>query len=85
MIASLRARRGHAVVMIRHDLDFAALSAHRIVVLHHGRIAASGAPAETVTDDILQRVFGVTNAVNHVPGPEAPFVLPHAANSAQPR
>ena len=49
-----------------------------------GGPSASGTPAETVTDDILHRVFGVANAVNHVPGPEAPFVLPHGARRAAP-
>lgn len=65
--------------MIRHDRDLAALSANRIIVPDHGRAAVSGTPAGTVTKDIRHRVFGVTNAVNHVPGPDAPFVLPHNA------
>ncbi len=73
------ARRGVAVVAILHDLNLAALSADRIVVLDRGAVAASGKPAETVTDDVLGRVFGVTNAVNRVPAPAAPFVLPHGA------
>jgi heme transport system ATP-binding protein len=78
-VAGLCAKRGHTVVMILHDLSLAALSAKRIIVLAHGRVAVSGTPAESVTDDILQRGLGVTNAVNHVPGPDAPFVLPHGA------
>jgi len=65
--------------MIRHDLNLAALSAHRTIVLVHGRAAISGTAAETVTNDILHRAFGVTNAVNHVPGPDAPFALPQHA------
>ena len=84
-IVQLCAMRGHAVVMILHDRNLAALSASRIVVLDQGRVAASGTLPATVADDTLQRVFGVTNAVNQVPGPEAPFVLPHAAKSALPR
>jgi iron complex transport system ATP-binding protein len=77
--------RGHAVVMILHDRNLAALSANRIVAPDQGRVAASATPPEAVTEDILQRVFGATNAVNQVPGPDAPFVLPHAAKSALPR
>lgn len=65
--------------MIRQDLNLAALSANRIIVPDQGSAAISGTAAETVTKDILHRVFGVTNAVNHVPGPDAPFVLPHNA------
>src|SRR5215813_10058686 len=84
-IVQLCAMRGHAVVMILHERNLAALSASRIVVPDQGRVAASATLPETVADDILQRVFGVTNAVNQVPGPDAPFVLPHAAKSALPR
>ena len=73
------ARRGVAVVAILHDLNLAALAADRIVVLDRGAVAASGKPSETVTDDVLGRVFGVANAVNRVPVPGAPFILPHGA------
>lgn len=73
------ARRGVAVIAILHDLNLAALSAGRIVVLDRGTVAASGPPAETVTDDVLSRVFGIANAVNRVPPPSASFVLPHGA------
>jgi iron complex transport system ATP-binding protein len=72
------ARRGVAVVAILHDLNLATLCADRIVVLDHGRIAAIGTPAETVTDDLLARVFKVATAVSRVPPHGVPFVLPHA-------
>ncbi len=78
-IAARCARSGHAVVMILHDLNLAALAADRIVMLDRGRAAAAGRPAETVTDDIVDRVFGVANVVNRVPMPSSPFVLPHRA------
>ena len=67
------------MVAILHDLNLAALSADRIVVLDRGAVAASGKPSETVTDDVLGRVFGVANAVNRVPVLGAPFILPHGA------
>ena len=71
------ARRGVAVVAILHDLNLATLAADRIVVLDGGRVAADGAPAETVTDDLLARVFKVTSAVSRTPPAGVPFVLPH--------
>ena len=42
-------------------------AADRIVVLDGGRVAADGAPAETVTDDLLARVFKVSSAVSRTP------------------
>jgi iron complex transport system ATP-binding protein len=71
------ARRGVAVVAILHDLNLATLAADRIVVLDGGRVAADGAPAETVTDDLLARVFRVASAVSRMPPAGVPFVLPH--------
>jgi iron complex transport system ATP-binding protein len=71
------ARRGVAVVAILHDLNLATLCADRIVVLDQGRVAADGAPAETVTDDLLARVFRCATAVSRTPPAGVPFVLPH--------
>jgi iron complex transport system ATP-binding protein len=74
--------RGTTVVTIMHDLNLAALFAKRIVVLDKGRLAGDGSPAETISDSVLERVFGVTGAVNAVPKPGLPFVLPHGARVA---
>jgi iron complex transport system ATP-binding protein len=71
------ARRGVAVVAILHDLNLAAMSADRIVVLDQGRVAAAGTPAETVTDELLARVFKCAVTVSRAPPPGVPFVLPH--------
>jgi iron complex transport system ATP-binding protein len=71
------ARRGVAVVAILHDLNLATLAAGRIVVLDGGRVAADGTPAQTVTDDLLARVFRVARAVSRLPPAGVPFVLPH--------
>jgi len=49
------------------------------VVLDRGRVAADGTPQETITDEILDRVFGIAGAIGRVPAPGTPFVLPHAA------
>ena len=39
-----RAKNGTAVIAILHDLNLAARFADRVVVLHRGRLAASGTP-----------------------------------------
>jgi iron complex transport system ATP-binding protein len=73
------AARGVTVVAVLHDLNLAALLAGRIVVLDRGRIDADGTPADTITDVMLARVFGIADAVGRVPTGATPFVLPHAA------
>jgi iron complex transport system ATP-binding protein len=84
IVASIRRcnARGVTVVAIVHDLNLAALWADRIVVLGNGQVAADGPPRDTITDDILARVFGVTAAIGRVPDAATPFVLPHAAQKA---
>jgi iron complex transport system ATP-binding protein len=45
------------VVAAFHDLAFAARYAGRLLVLHEGRLAADGPPAEVLTPALLRRVF----------------------------
>jgi iron complex transport system ATP-binding protein len=42
-----------------HDLNLAARFADQIVMLHSGRIIAHGTPAEVLTTDRIEQVFGV--------------------------
>jgi iron complex transport system ATP-binding protein len=58
LIADL-ATEGRIVVVVLHDLNLAARWAGQIVVLHHGRAAAVGSPLETMTPEVLARVYGV--------------------------
>jgi iron complex transport system ATP-binding protein len=46
-------------VGVVHDLNLAARFADQIVMLHSGRIIAHGTPAEVLTTDRIEQVFGV--------------------------
>ena len=46
-------------VGVVHDLNLAARFADQIVLLNHGRVTASGAPAEVLTHERIRDVFGV--------------------------
>jgi len=78
-VAQQCAARGTTTIAIVHDLNLAALLAKRVIVLDRGRLAADGPPAQTITDEMLTRVFAVTSAVGRVPDATMPFVLPHHA------
>jgi iron complex transport system ATP-binding protein len=74
-IARRRARNGTAVVAVLHDLNLAVRFADRIVMLRHGAVAAEGAPDETITSEVIRRVFEIDVAVDRtIDG--APFLLP---------
>ena len=53
------ARRGRAILAVLHDLDLAARTCDRLVVLHDGRVVADGAPATVLTPALLSEVYGV--------------------------
>lgn len=51
--------RGLVGVVVLHDLGLAARFADRLVALSNGAIQADGTPAETLTPDLLARVYEV--------------------------
>jgi iron complex transport system ATP-binding protein len=71
-----RAAAGDAVVVVLHDLGLAAAYAHRVAVLHAGRIAAEGPPATVLDDEMLSRVYRQPVEVLPHPRTGAPLVVP---------
>ena len=60
-IAQAEARRGALVVLAAHSLELVARYATRVLVLDQGEIQADGPPGETLTPELLGRVFGVVS------------------------
>jgi len=50
---------GRLVLVVTHHLSLAARHADRALVLHHGKLAADGAPDEALEPGLLERVFSV--------------------------
>ena len=67
---------GGGVVVVMHDLNLTAMFADKVTVMHQGRIAASGAPADTITRGLLQDVYGCSIDVSRAPGKDVPYLLP---------
>jgi iron complex transport system ATP-binding protein len=57
VVRELTHARRRAVLTVLHDLNLAAEYCDRIYLLHRGRIAAGGPPAEVLTYETLTRVF----------------------------
>lgn len=66
-------RDGKTIVVVLHDINHASVHADRIVAMKEGRVVADGAPAETLTPDILEAVFGFRMRVEMKDG--KPLVL----------
>lgn len=67
---------GHTMVAVLHDLNHAARFGTHLIVMKDGAILAEGAPAEIVTAELVEEVFGLRCLV--VPDPVAgtPSVVP---------
>jgi iron complex transport system ATP-binding protein len=59
LLARLNHARGVTIVVVLHDLEHAASLAHRIAILHRGRLYEVGAPRVCLRPDMLRDVFGV--------------------------
>jgi iron complex transport system ATP-binding protein len=70
---------GGGVVMVMHDLNLTALYADRVSLIQDGQIAATGAPGDVLTDEILSDSYGCVLRVNVLPPPGRPYLLPHMA------
>ena len=64
LVRDLADEHGVAVGVVLHDLDQAAAVADTVVLLHHGRVRATGRPAEVFTAGLLTDVYGLPNDVH---------------------
>jgi iron complex transport system ATP-binding protein len=72
------ARRGGGVIAVLHDLNLTAMYADRMMMLSEGRVAAFGAPADLLTDTLIEDVFDCRLRVGVAPSGRTPFVLPQS-------
>lgn len=61
LIARLKQDNTKTILLVEHKMDVVRSLADRIVVLHNGRLAADGEPAEVIASPIVQEAYlGVT-------------------------
>ncbi|MBD0843677.1 MULTISPECIES: ABC transporter ATP-binding protein [unclassified Streptomyces] len=61
-------------VVALHDLNLAAMYCDRVVVLHTGRVVASGTPADVLTERLVADVYGVRATITHDDDGDRPHV-----------
>lgn len=74
------ARGGAAILLVSHQLNLVARFADCMVLLHHGRVAAAGAPPDVMRGDILERVYEWPLVVSRDPAIGAPALVPLRAS-----
>ncbi|MGQ4601173.1 ATP-binding cassette domain-containing protein [Nocardia sp. R6R-6] len=79
LVDRLHADLGRTVVMVLHDLNLAIRYSDQLVVMHAGRVVASGAPAEVMSVELLREVFELDAAVLEDPVSGRPMIVPIGA------
>jgi iron complex transport system ATP-binding protein len=73
-MARALATQGCAVIVVLHDLSLASAYADRLALVSAGRLEALGSPAEVLTEERVERVYGLPVELHLVAG--RPVVVP---------
>ena len=67
---------GMAVLLVSHQLNLVARFAHRMVLLHRGRVAGEGTPADVMQASLLESLYEWPLVVARDPAVGAPALVP---------
>ena len=67
---------GMAVLLVSHQLNLVARFAHRMVLLHRGRVAGEGAPSDVMQASLLESLYDWPLVVARDPAVGAPALIP---------
>ncbi|MEP2920862.1 MAG: ATP-binding cassette domain-containing protein [Sulfitobacter sp.] len=68
VLRDLAAAHDRTIVIVLHDINYAAAYADLIVAMKEGKVVASGAPDDIVTEEVLKDVFGTDPKVHRIDG-----------------
>lgn len=81
LVDELNREQGRTIVVVLHDLNLAGRYADHLVAMRGGEIVASGPPAEVITAETVEAVFGLRCRVIDDPETGTPLVVPAAHRS----
>ena len=64
---------GRTIVIVVHDINFAATYADTIIAMKNGAVAAVGTPEEIIRSEVLSRIF--ETPVEIIEGPKGPVAV----------
>ncbi|WP_299970342.1 ABC transporter ATP-binding protein [uncultured Roseobacter sp.] len=76
LVQQLQKERGLTVAMILHDINLAARYADRIMALKDGRLLHNGPPAEVITLETMQQIYGLDCSILTDPHSGKPHIIP---------
>ncbi|BCK72152.1 ABC transporter [Streptomyces libani subsp. rufus] len=78
LCAELHEEQGRTLVAVLHDLNHAARYAMHLIAMKDGAVIAEGAPADIVTAELVEQVFGLGCQIIEDPESGTPLVVPAA-------
>lgn len=84
LLTDLNRRRGTTIVIVMHDLNLACRYADHLIAMTEGRISAQGPPAEVVTAETIESVFGLRSSIIADPVSGTPTVIPIGRHHCSP-
>ncbi len=78
LLRDLNRSRGHTIVAVLHDLNQACRYAGHLIAMRDGRVVAEGRPADIVTAELIETVFGMPCTVIDDPVSHTPLVIPRS-------
>ena len=76
MVEELNRERGMSILVVAHDLNFAAEYFDRIVLLADGRIVADGPPGDVLAPAIIKDAYGCDVVRHHDPDSDCLRIFP---------
>jgi iron complex transport system ATP-binding protein len=75
-LAASLSSEGRALLVVSHQINLVARFATRMVLLHHGQVAAAGSPSDVMRAELLERVYAWPLVVARDPAVGAPMLVP---------
>lgn len=76
LFRELNLDKGHTLVAVLHDLNHASRYADHIIAMKDGVVVAEGAPADVITEALVEDVFGMACRIIDDPVTHTPLVVP---------
>ncbi|MGK9149213.1 ABC transporter ATP-binding protein [Plantibacter flavus] len=76
LFTRLNREGGRTLVAVLHDLNQAARYATHLIAMRDGHVVAQGAPADIVTAELVEEVFGLRCRIIDDPESHTPLVIP---------
>jgi iron complex transport system ATP-binding protein len=78
LVKDINRKEGMSVVAVLHDVNLAARYCDRIALLSQGEVEVMGPPADVLTQEVIQAVYGVDVAVRRDPLTNSVYVVPRS-------